>query len=164
MSLAGKPNIGQGRAAAELEAVRGLFRAYLDELGVDLDFQGFTAELSGLPGAYAPPEGALLVARWEDRVVGCVALRAIDGGACEMKRLYVPPTMRGTGLGRDLAIAVLEVARRRGYLRMRLDTLDRLEEAMGLYASLGFRPTTPYYDNPLPGVVYWELDLTQDAG
>ncbi len=146
----------------QLAQVRELFRRYLAELSVDLCFQGFEDELAGLPGAYAPPDGRLLVGRIGGRILGCVALRRIDGDSCEMKRLYVLPAGRGTGLGRALAVAVIHDARATGYRVMRLDTLDRLHEAMGLYASLGFRHSPPYYDNPLPGVVYWELDLSAD--
>ncbi len=151
--------IKQADSAADLAEVRRLFRAYAAFLGVDLGIQGFEEELAGLPGRYAPPDGALLIARRGEVVVGCVGLRRLADGVCEMKRLFVTPEGRGGGLGRRLAEAVIAIARERGYERMRLDTLDRLEAAMRLYESLGFRRTAPYYDNPLPGVVYWELPL-----
>lgn len=146
--------------AAELRWVRTLFREYQTWLGVDLGFQHFEDELASLPGPYAPPRGGLLLGVEGEDALGCVAVRPLDGGSCEMKRLYVRPRGRGRGLGRDLAVAIIDLARRAGYARMRLDTLDTLSEAMGLYTSLGFRQTEPYYDNPLEGVVYWELDLS----
>jgi putative acetyltransferase len=143
-----------------MDGVRELFREYLEFLGCDLRFQGFESEIAGLPGDYAPPSGALLVAGEEGRLAGCVALRRQAEGVCEMKRLYVRPGSRGTGLGRKLAEEVIRAAREAGYGLMRLDTLDRLEAAMRLYETLGFHRTEPYYPNPLEGVVYWELDLS----
>ena len=143
----------------ELEAVRNLFREYEAYLQVDLCFQNFEEELACLPGKYTPPRGALLIALTEGRVVGCVALRALKADTCEMKRLFVRPEARGTGVGRQLAEAIIARAREMGYAVMRLDTLDRLAEAMRLYETLGFRKTASYYENPLPGVVYWKLDL-----
>lgn len=142
-----------------LEAIRRLFREYQETLGVDLCFQGFAEELACLPGHYAPLTGALLIALDDGNAVGCVALREIAPGVCEMKRLYVEPSHRGRGLGRRLACALIEIARARAYSRLRLDTLETLREAAGLYASLGFVRIPAYYDNPLPGVVYWELPL-----
>ncbi len=146
----------------ELDQLRSLFREYQDLLGVDLGFQGFEDELAGLPGAYAPPGGCLLLAVDGGRALGCVAVRPIDAEHCEMKRLYVRPDARGSGLGRRLAVASVEQARQLGYTRMRLDTLDRLTEAMDLYRSLGFGQTPAYYANPLVGVVYWELELRSE--
>lgn len=147
-------------AGGRLQAVRLLFREYETELAVDLRFQNFEAELAGLPGAYAPPGGGLwLAVDAVGRPAGCVALRDMGDGVCEMKRLYVRPFFRGSGLGRRLAVHAVDEARARGYARMRLDTLDRLEAAMALYRELGFREREPYYANPLPGVVYWEADL-----
>ena len=143
----------------DMDGVRMLFGEYLEFLGCDLRFQGFDAEMAGLPGDYAPPSGALLVAEEEGRLVGCVALRRQADGVCEMKRLYVRPGSRGTGLGRKLAEEVVRTAREAGYGLLRLDTLDRLDAAMRLYESMGFRRRDPYYPNPLEGVVYWELDL-----
>jgi GNAT superfamily N-acetyltransferase len=152
--------IVQVEGESQLEMLRELFREYEAFLGVDLCFQGFEAELAGLPGEYAPPAGWLLLALDGERAAGCVALRPLADATCEMKRLYVRPTHQGQGLGRRLAVAVIEQARRAGHRRMRLDTLETLTEAMNLYESLGFRQIQPYYDNPLPGVVYWELDLS----
>lgn len=151
--------IKNAETATEIQAVRRLFREYESYLNVDLCFQDFENELTNLPGVYVPPDGALLIAVQKAHVVGCVAVRRMDDSTCEMKRLYVIPETRGSGLGRQLAEVIIQRARDLGYRRMVLDTLDRLKEAMGLYESLGFRRTAPYYDNPLPGVVYWELTL-----
>jgi putative acetyltransferase len=145
--------------AEHLIAVRALFREYARFLDVDLKFQGFEDELAGLPGKYAPPEGALLLAAEGADIGGCVALRRLEPGACEMKRLFVRPGCRGRGLGRALAEAIVREAASRGYAAMRLDTLPKLKNAIRLYARLGFHPVAPYYSNPLPGVSYWELDL-----
>lgn len=140
--------------------VRQLFRAYATWLGVDLNFQDFEAELAALPGRYAPPEGALLLLRNEaGSAVGCVAMRPIGGGDCEMKRMYLDDGARGSGQGRALALAIIDRARAAGHRRMVLDSLDRLGSALRLYDSLGFREIAPYYPNPLPGVVYRGLDL-----
>src|SRR5689334_18520421 len=114
---------------SELDSVRGLMRAYADSLPFDLDFQGFDRELAELPGDYAPPRGALLVARVDGDLGGCVALRPFDGDVCEMKRLFVAPAVRGAGLGRMLARAIVDEARRLGYTRMRLDTTPGMETA-----------------------------------
>ena len=154
-------NIQPAKTTAEIEAVRRLFREYEAFLKVDLCFQRFEAELDGLPGKYARPAGELLIGVDDERVLGCVAVRQLGEGVCEMKRLYVRPEARGTGLGRRLALDIIAVARELDYQLMRLDTLDWLTEAMQLYASLGFRRTAPYYENPLPGVVYWALDLNE---
>jgi GNAT superfamily N-acetyltransferase len=143
----------------EIEEVRRLFREYAELLGVDLCFQGFEEELAGLPGKYAPPEGALFIATEGQRTAGCVALKKIGDGVCEMKRLFVRPQFQGQGLGRALAQQIIGEGVNLGYKTMRLDTLDRLKEAMSLYETLGFKRTKPYYPNPLPGVVYWEVCL-----
>jgi len=135
---------------ADLEAVRTLFREYADGLGVDLSFQNFDAELADPLGFYE----LVLVAAG-----GCAALRRVDRETCEMKRLYVRPAARGTGLGRALAGAVIAHARARGYVRMLLDTLPSMTEARSLYASLGFRETEAYRYNPVEGATYLELLL-----
>jgi len=152
--------LAQAVGPHDLETARRLFRAYAEWLAVDLCFQGFEQELAGLPGAYAPPSGRLLLARVADEAVGCVGLRALKPGICEMKRLWVEPGFGGRGLGRALADATIEAARQIGYRRMRLDTIpDRMPAAQHLYRSLGFVEIPPYYHNPLPGVVMLELPL-----
>ena len=143
----------------QMEDVRRLFREYEEFLAVDLCFQGFEDELVTLPGRYAPPTGALLLAADGEKTAGCVALRKLEEGVCEMKRLFVRPEFRGRGLGRLLAQRIVKEAVLLGYSTMRLDTLERLKEANRLYESLGFVRTEPYCHNPLDGVVYWELDL-----
>jgi len=152
--------IRPARTEADLNAVRRLFTAYAESLDFDLCFQDFEAELDGLPGEYAPPDGALLLAEVDGEPAGCVALRPMNApDVCEMKRLYVRPAFRHEGLGRALARAIVEKARALSYDRMRLDTVKSMTAARHLYASLGFEETEPYYPNPLPDVVYMERDL-----
>ncbi len=143
-----------------IQTIVDLFREYEQFLQVDLCFQQFEEELAGLPGKYAPPGGVLLLARVDDRAVGCVAMRPLSQGVCEMKRLYVRPAFLGRGMGRQLARAVIEAARRAGHDRMCLDTLERLKPALALYKDLGFVRRSAYYENPLPEVVYLELKLS----
>jgi GNAT superfamily N-acetyltransferase len=144
------------RTAAELKAAAQLFSAYASSLGIDLSFQGFAADLAGLPGPYAPPAGELLLARGlRGEPLGCVGLRPVMfEGCCEMKRLYVAPPGRGLGLGRALVDAVIGEAMRIGYREMRLDTLPFMAEAIALYEKAGFRPIEPYYDTPLAGTIF----------
>jgi ribosomal protein S18 acetylase RimI-like enzyme len=150
---------------AQLEDARVLFREYAERLDVDLCFQGFEAELADLPGDYAAPAGALLLATVDGALAGCGALRRLPDvdyvDACEMKRLYVRPAFRRFGLGRRLAQALIEHALRCGYSNLLLDTLDEMEAARGLYASLGFEDVPPYYYNPIPGARYLRLDLNR---
>jgi putative acetyltransferase len=146
-------------AMSEVEEVRGLLRAYAEALPFALDFQDFDRELAELPGAYAPPRGALLLARIDGRPAGCVALRPLDGETCELKRLFVRASARGSGLGRLLVTAIVAEARALGYTRMRLDTTPGMEAAQALYAELGFRETEPYTHNPVPGTRFLELAL-----
>jgi len=141
-----------------IATARRLFREYEASLGIELTFQGFAQEVAGLPGAYAPPAGRLLLATGAEPA-GCVALRPLGGGICEMKRLYVRPTARGARLGRRLAETVIREARAIGYARMRLDTLPSMKEAFALYQTLGFREIAPYYATPIVGTRFMELSL-----
>ena len=143
-----------------IQSVRSLFLRYADSLDFDLDFQDFDRELDTLSGAYAPPEGTLLLAEINGRHVGCVGVRPLEKDICEMKRLYVEPEARGIHLGRGLAKAGIRSARKMGYLAMRLDTIGTMTEAITLYRSLGFRPIPPYRPNPIPSAQYFELLLS----
>src|SRR5690606_1012278 len=156
-------DIRAARFPQEADTVRRLFRAYADSLGISLDFQDFEAELAGLPGDYAPPAGRLLLAWQGEEAVGCAALRSLEGDLCEMKRLYVTPQGRATGLGRALAIRICDEAREAGYRAIRLDTLPGMVAAQGLYRALGFRPIPAYTFNPVPGAIFMERELT-DSG
>lgn len=148
---------------ALIDAAREIFRDYAQSLSIDLSFQDFEGELAKLPGDYAPPEGRLLLALVDDEVAACGALRRLAdadyANACEMKRLYVRPAFRGFGLGRMLAQLLLDEARGAGYSAMLLDTLDEMEAARELYASLGFEEIPPYYFNPNAGAHYLKVDL-----
>ncbi len=150
-------------AVHELEAVRELFREYQRSLDVDLGFQGFEQELLDLPGDYQPPYGALLLARINGEPAGCCALRPLPGSdypnACEMKRLYVRPGLRGLRLGRQLVEQTLLLAQQAGFDRMLLDTLSDMEAARALYQDCGFVEIAPYYHNPLPGAHYLMVEL-----
>ncbi len=143
----------------DMATLRALFLEYQDWLGVDLCFQGFEAELAGLPGNYAPPAGGVWLARVEGALAGCVGFRPHEGGACEMKRLWLRPAFRGLGLGRRLAETSIAAAGRAGYRTMCLDTLGFMDQARALYQTLGFHEIPAYYDNPLEDVRYLELDL-----
>jgi putative acetyltransferase len=153
--------------STDLEALRGLFAEYAASLGFSLDYQGFDAELAGLPGQYAPAQGgALLLARADGAPVGAVALRRLDDRICEMKRLYVRPghrgarTAEGQSIGRALAERVVTIARDQGYARLRLDTIaSKMQAAVRLYHSMGFANIPPYYKSPVPDTVFMELVL-----
>ena len=150
--------------AEQLAATREIFREYASSLPIDLAFQNFDAELAALPGEYAAPGGHLLLAFVDGALAACGALRAVAdvdyANACEMKRLYVRPAFRRFGLGRALTQALLDEARRIGYSAMLLDTLDDMEAARELYASLGFEEIPPYYFNPIAGAHYLKADLS----
>lgn len=147
----------------DLTAVRELFLDYQAGLGIDLGFQGFEAELAGLPGAYAAPAGALLLACVDGEPAGCCAMRPLYNtdhlNACEMKRLFVRPAFRGFGLGRLLVERVLSDGQLSGYTTMLLDTLSDMETARALYQEVGFVEVAPYYHNPIPGAHYLKVDL-----
>lgn len=143
----------------EAAAARELFLEYATAIGVDLEYQGFTAELAALPSPYMPPDGALLIARINDEMAGCVALRRIDRQTGEMKRLYVKPAFRSWGLGRHLIGEIIQVARRAGYSTLRLDTLPGMAAAQALYRSIGFSEIPAYNRTHLPGTRFYELKL-----
>lgn len=156
--------VAEARDGAAVDACRELFGEFERELGVSLCFQGFERELAQLPGAYAPPGGRLFLATDEDgRPAGCAALRAAGGARGEMKRLYVREAARGTGLGRALALRVIEAARALGYRELCLDTLPSMERAQALYLALGFRDTAAYGGAALPGTRYMALALQPPA-
>lgn len=150
-------------SAEDLAATSGIFREYAVSLGFDLCFQDFEGEIANLPGDYAQPRGALLLAKVDGVIAGCCALRPLDSSdyvnAAEMKRLYVRPAFRGLGLGRQLAEAVLDAALMAGYNSVLLDTLDDMEIARAMYEELGFKEIPPYYHNPLAGAHYLKVDL-----
>jgi len=144
----------------DINIIRQLFREYEAELGVDLCFQSFDAELADPLKKYGPPHGTLLLVLWEEEPAGCIALKSLDEpGVCEMKRLYVRPAYRKHGIGRLLVDALLEAAKQKGYTTMKLDTLQRLQPAIRMYEQYGFVHTTAYYDNPIGDVVYMEKAL-----
>jgi ribosomal protein S18 acetylase RimI-like enzyme len=152
-------HVVQASTPAQLDLARALLREYQQAIGVDLCFQGFERELATLPGVYAPPEGRLLLAYDGEALAGCGALRPLEPGVAELKRMWTRPAHRGRGVARAVAEALLAAARQGGRRTVRLDTLEWMTPARALYASLGFRERGPYYDNPLPGVVYMELEL-----
>lgn len=143
----------------QVAAVRELFREYADAIGVDLEYQGFSAELEALPSPYVPPDGALLIALINGDTAGCVALRRLDRDIGEMKRLYVRPAFRSWGLGKYLVEAIVQAARRAAYTALRLDTLPSMAAAQGLYRRLGFVEIPAYNSRHLPGTRFYELKL-----
>jgi GNAT superfamily N-acetyltransferase len=142
------------------EVIRALFREYAEAIGTDLEYQGFTAELAALPHPYVPPGGALLIARTANEIAGCVGLRQLARGVGEMKRLYVRPAHRKSGLGQQLVQAVIAAARRAGHRELRLDTLASMTSAQALYCRLGFVEIPPYNAKYLPGTRFYSLDLS----
>ena len=163
MAATGSLKISQTRTDSDIANARKLFEEYAASLGIDLCFQGFEQELATLPGSYAPPSGRLLLARDGSEIAGCVALRPLEAGVGEMKRLYVRPAFRGCGLGRMLAERVIRESRSAGYGRMRLDTLPTMAAAMALYRQLGFHEIPPYRGNPVAGALYLELELNRSS-
>lgn len=160
--LMGEIEIAEAKTASEIEHIRRLFRAYATWLNVDLCFQDFENELATLPGLYAEPRGRLLLARAGREVAGCVGLRPLEDGICEMKRLWTEPGFGGRGIGRCLAETIVEAGRKLGYRSMRLDTMpERLKAAQHIYRTLGFKRIPDYYHNPLDGVVMYELAYRQ---
>jgi ribosomal protein S18 acetylase RimI-like enzyme len=146
-------------SSEQFEETRRLFKEYASALGVDLCFQDFEHELKDLPGEYSEPDGCILLAFLDSALVGCVALRPLSSEICEMKRMYVRPTFRGQRIGQILGQDVITEARKRGYKKMRLDSLPTMREAQALYRSLGFREIDAYRPNPIQGAVFMELEL-----
>jgi GNAT superfamily N-acetyltransferase len=153
----------QASLPEEIEAARNLFKEYEAWLGLSLCFQNFEQELAHLPGDYAPPRGRLLLVSEHELLAGCIALRPIDLTTCEMKRLFLRPGFRGKGLGRKMIDYLVHEARTVGYERMRLDTIGgRMDRAIALYRSVGFKEIEPYYDSPVGETIFMELDLVAD--
>jgi putative acetyltransferase len=150
----------QAETSLQIAQARELFLEYEQSLGFSLCFQGFDKELAELPGDYAPPEGRLLLATYDDQLAGCVALHRLDSQVCEMKRLYLRPQFRGKRIGRVLADQIIAEARNIGYQRMRLDTVAPvMKDAVAMYRKLGFKEIAPYCANPIAGALYMELQL-----
>jgi len=157
-------NLIQARTVEQLDQARQLFRDYQAWLQIDLCFQNFVAEVAALPGHYAPPDGRLLLAYEGQALAGCVALRKFSEDTCEMKRLFLREQFRGRGLGRKLIEAIITEAKQIGYRHMRLDTLPpKMNDAIALYESHGFKQIAPYYENPVTGAVFMELELREVA-
>jgi carbonic anhydrase len=151
----------QAQSPEQIEIARVLLGEYAAGLNIDLCFHNFDQEVAGLPGNYAPPSGRLLLAIADEQVAGCIALRPFGPSDCEMKRLYVRPEFRGQGLGKKLVTTMIDAAREMGYERMLLDTLPgKMDEAIALYHSFGFREIAAYYHNPVAGALFMELRLS----
>jgi GNAT superfamily N-acetyltransferase len=150
----------QATSPEHIKQARSLFEEYEASLNISLCFQNFDQEMKGLPGRYAPPDGRLLLATVDDELAGCIALRKLSPGVCEMKRLFVRPAYRSHGLGRVLVETIIDEARKLGYTQMRLDTLPGLmDKAIALYRSFGFVDIEPYSHNPVEGAKFMELEL-----
>ena len=153
----------QARSTADIEQAREIFREYSAWVETDLCFQNFEKELAALPGSYAEPDGRLLLAFHDGKLAGCISLRKIGAGICEMKRLFVRDAFRGKGIGRSLIRAVIQEATEIGYERMRLDTLPpKMNDAIALYRLFKFKEIPPYYNNPVPGARFMELRLKEN--
>jgi len=155
--------VRRAEAGADLAAARALVVEYTDGLDIDLGFQGVEEELATFPGKYAAPAGRLLLARVDGEAAGCVAFRRLDARVCEMKRLYVRPAMRGQGVSIALVRPLIREATTAGYARMVWDSLGSMSEALRLYERMGARAALPYYENPLPGARFFQLDLAAEA-
>jgi putative acetyltransferase len=151
----------QADTLEQISMARDLFQEYASALGVDLEYQGFAAELAALPAPYEPPRGALFIAYVDGAAAGCVALRPLSDGTAEMKRLYVRPSYRSSGVGKYLVDAVIDAARQADFPTLRLDTLASMTAAQALYRKLGFVETVPYNDSYLPGTKFFSLALRQ---
>jgi putative acetyltransferase len=150
----------QAESRDQIAAIRELFLEYAQSLGFSLCFESFDQELASLPGDYAPPDGRLVLATNNGQPAGCVALHKLAPEICEMKRLYVRPQFRGRGLGRGLAEKIITEARQLGYTKLRLDTVEPvMKAAVAMYRRLAFREIPPYWQNPIEGVLYMELEL-----
>ena len=155
-------NFIQAQTPEQIDEARSLFREYAAWLKIDLCFQNFERELAELPGDYVPPGGRLLLAYDSSQLAGCIALRRLEEQTCEMKRLFVREEFRGQGLGRQLIAGIIQEAKQIGYRNMRLHTLPpKMNDAIGLYRSYGFKEIAPYYKNPVPGALFMELNLAQ---
>jgi len=152
-------NYIEARSAKHFQDTKFIFSEYQNFIGIDLSFQDFQTELAEIPGNYAAPRGAIILAYENDVCIGCVALRPISDTICEMKRLFVKPEFQGKGIGKELTGRIVKKAKEIGYLKMRLDTLDTMESAMHLYRQIGFNEITPYYHNPIKNARYFECDL-----
>lgn len=160
MSKSDSNTIRPATTPADLREAAALFRAYAESLGFSLCFENFDQELASLPGIYAPPKGALLLAWKDGKAIGCVGMRRLDDQTAEMKRLYLTQEARGAGVGRKLCEALIAAARQAGYARMRLDTVPgKMDSAITLYRALGFRTIPPYNQSPIPGIIHMELTL-----
>jgi len=148
------------KTEGEIALIRKLFMEYAESLDFDLDFQNFEEELQSLPGEYASPKGRMILAMDQNDVAGCVAMRPLRPGICEMKRLYVKPQHRGRNIGRLLAVKIINEASKCGYERMRLDTVPSMQSAQKLYESMGFKQIPAYRHNPVPGTMYLELKIS----
>jgi putative acetyltransferase len=159
-SVLGALTFSLSESEIQLAQARELFLEYAQSLGFSLCFQNFDHELASLPGHYAPPEGRLLLAEYEGHLAGCVAMRKLEDGICEMKRLYLRPQFRGKGLGRVFAEQIMAEARQIGYRLMRLDTVEPvMKDAVAMYRRLGFKEVAAYCANPIAGALYMELKL-----